>query len=1107
MEQRNQFIDLSLVVENDLQKGSNELLNQTKNYNTLNKKILSIQSLNYKDEKEYQLLINGILNGMLFDENMNIDNYFQILYSINIDSYKTFLKLLADVLEFSKIKKDKYIKIYQIFEKLNKINADSSFLIEIIILISRNIYPGQELTYSIINNNNVNNDINNNHNQNLNPNNIENISTNFFYQYLMFIKSNLDFIFKNDMNINLSGLTFIKILRLLIETHIYHHVYKLNNYDSSNELNNNNTYSEITNTYQKIGFNDKTKKLISEIYDAQIFILTKIYQEKKNKVYEIGRELIRLLISIGRSNIEIINTIFADLLNNNYYDTILNISSIRTNIYAQINVPPLMERMIIYILTSVKKDANTYKYYLNWLYREFKIENCIGKTILVDLTRFIMTHYNFYFKNNYSDCVPRWLILSYILMHAPNHILSSEIKQVLFMDLILFDKNKDHYYMVEPPIISIINNMNDCPDFSQELIEFLDSYVKHFDKKNIQKRMNSVCEAFKIMELKDNNNNLEKIIKGSKMQENFKKILIDLIKNNNNDTISTIDSNSNNNNKNEPIKDLNNYNNDDNNNKNNIGNNNIKDKDINNNKINDKNNNNNINVNQLLLNSNNNDILKQFNEKNMNQNKNQTQTQVQNQKEIKDKDKDKKIERLPDKNEEINIDIIIPKEFNEYVKNITLKNFLTEKSRKNFDNILNDICNYNIKKYGKSNTGLKNLDTSYKSLCNNFAEFFIKVFKDELEFNDFDNLELNKNKNDKNKQYIYTHIFDFAYQKNKDIHTFSFIADLINKIIDIYKPFILHLMAYTLYNTINKKKNENYNGLTFFYQINNKDIKLVKYKLNLFFTQCEDNFLMYYVRDFFKYGGVELFKEAIFDDEYLIFKIIRNCDLNSIHTIKMSIINNNYILIDKTFLNLCRYSFLLSPSEKHIFWNLISAQKNIPSVSLKDFLLFCLEFLNNPPTSNSKEESIKINYDEFFDKIINSINLFKKEIFEDIHKSSWEELGRKLMYIFDFDENLKKYIYQVIDSILENIRLDDDKKRVLFSFMVQQYFKDNNKDINKLKRLIKLLNYFSEIHFENNKNINTTDKKNNENNIGWFSDDIRKVMREIMNRINHSSNS
>ena len=41
-----QFYDLSNPVENDLQKGSNELLNQIKNYNTLDKKILCIQSLN-----------------------------------------------------------------------------------------------------------------------------------------------------------------------------------------------------------------------------------------------------------------------------------------------------------------------------------------------------------------------------------------------------------------------------------------------------------------------------------------------------------------------------------------------------------------------------------------------------------------------------------------------------------------------------------------------------------------------------------------------------------------------------------------------------------------------------------------------------------------------------------------------------------------------------------------------------------------------------------------------------------------------------------------------------------------------------------------------------
>jgi len=1094
MEQRqtNQFSDSSLTIENYLQKGSNELLNQTKNYNTLDKKISRIQSLNLKNEKEYQMIIYGILNGMLFDENTNIDNYFQILFSINNDSFKSFLKILVDVLEFSKIKKDKYEKIYQIFEKLNKINVDNQNLIEILIYISRNFYPGQDLTYSIINNNNINNNINNNHNQNtnqnINPNNAENNSNNCFYKFLIFIKLNLDFIFKNDTNINLPGIIFIKILRLLTETHIYHHVYKLNNYDNLNESNNNNSHiNDIANSYQKIGFNDQTKKFISEIYDIQIYILTKIYQEKKHKIFEIGRELIRLLIPVGRSNIDIINTIFTDLLNNNYYEKILNIPYPEPgyNIYAQINIPPLMERMIIYILTKVKKSSSTYNYYLGWIFREFKIANCIGNTILIDLTRFVMTNYYFFFyKNNcVSDCVPRWLILCYILKHFTNHILSSELKQVLFMDLILFDKNRDNYKLVEPSILSIIINMKEYPEFSEELIEFLDSYVKHFDNNNAQKRINSVFEAFKMLELKDNNNNnLEIIIRESKMEEKYKNILINLIKN---ETVI----NSNNKKKNEERL---NYNNGLAQNLNNI----IKSKneaDINKNKNNfqnNKNDNNNINnFNEIFINPANNDILKQLDEKNRNKN------QIDN--------KDKNNEQTSDKNEEISIEIIIPKEFNSYVKNSTLKNFLDEKNKKNFYNLLNDICNYNIKTFGKSNSVIKNLDSSYISLCKNFADFFIKVFKDELEFKDFEYLDFSQNKSDKNKKYIYTYLFDYAYEKNKDNQTFSFIADLINNISELYKPFILHLMSYVLYNTVNKNKNEKtYNGINFFYQINNKDIKMIKNKLNLFFTQCEENFLMYFLRDFFKYGGIELFHEAFFDDDTLIFKIIRNCDLSCINTIKMSLLNNNYILIDKIFLNLCRHSFLLSPSEKIIFWNLIVAQKCIPSVNLEDFLKFCIDFLNNPPTNNFKEESIKINNDEFFDKVIICIkNLFQKEIYGYIAKGSWDDLSKKFMYIFDFSQNLKKYIYQVIDSFLDIIIQNNDRKK-LFYLMVQQYYKKNKGDINKLRGLVELLDYFLKVQTENNKN-----KNNKENNIGWFSEEINILIKDIIKCINQFSNS
>ena len=45
----------------------------------------------------------------------------------------------------------------------------------------------------------------------------------------------------------------------------------------------------------------------------QTDILTKLYTEKKQEIFSIGRELIRLIISIGKFNIELINIIKKDM--------------------------------------------------------------------------------------------------------------------------------------------------------------------------------------------------------------------------------------------------------------------------------------------------------------------------------------------------------------------------------------------------------------------------------------------------------------------------------------------------------------------------------------------------------------------------------------------------------------------------------------------------------------------------------------------------------------------------------------------------------------------------------------------------------------------------
>ena len=132
----------------------------------------------------------------------------------------------------------------------------------------------------------------------------------------------------------------------------------------------------------------------------------------------------------------------------------------------------------------------------------------------------------------------------------------------------------------------------------------------------------------------------------------------------------------------------------------------------------------------------------------------------------------------------------------------------------------------------------------------------------------------------------------------------------------------------------------------------------------------EENFLNPPLKFFFLKGGVELFHTIIFDEEHLILKIIKNCDLKSINTINMSLISNKYILIDKKFFILFKYSILFTPLEKNIFWNLIFSQGKIPSLNLEQFLINSINIIRNPP--NYKGEITQIDYNEFIGNIIKS---------------------------------------------------------------------------------------------------------------------------------------
>ena len=99
----------------------------------------------------------------------------------------------------------------------------------------------------------------------------------------------------------------------------------------------------------------------------QTDILTKLYTEKKQEIFLIWRDLMLLIISIGKSNIELIITIKKDMSEN--YEQILSITNSigGANMFTKVNIPYLIQRMINYILTSIKRTPVTYMWLQNVL--------------------------------------------------------------------------------------------------------------------------------------------------------------------------------------------------------------------------------------------------------------------------------------------------------------------------------------------------------------------------------------------------------------------------------------------------------------------------------------------------------------------------------------------------------------------------------------------------------------------------------------------------------------------------------------------------------------------------------------------------------------------
>ena len=990
-----QFIKLKSQYEEQIEKSFNYYINLTKNTNNNREKTEKIQKCIKNDNNKYIIIMEALLYGILYDSS-NSEIYFKYLLEINKDNFDYFLEALKTLIDLSHmdLPHSIFMQIYILFDKV--IHSNNSKLCEILNLLCRCIYPNSQLLY-------VDNTTN----------------SNDYLDFLRFLDKKVQFIvdISNIVNgINIVGCVFIKILRLLTETHFY--ITKKNG-----------------ENYKKLNISPEESKIYEEIYQLQIGIITKFFNQARDKVYKIGKELIRIIIQLARADIDIINQILEDISKNNKYNEILNVQYYTGyNLYALMQIPPLMEKMIIYILTKVIKSSGNYVIYFKWILKKFSIEHSIGQTIIVDIARYIITCSYFYKQNpTEKDPTPRWLILCYILKTLKNNLLSSEVKQSIFFDWITFKRQKDQIDVIEPGILAIFVNAKDYPDISLELIEFLDYYCDCFDRENSKNIRDCVYEAMKLCQDKGVIKNLndltyqihsrpdimkkyKNLIKYNEQQTNFE-ILID--------TPQIPNSNNNVGDKKIFIKNIN-Y----------IGNNNRNDNSFDSQKL-------------LSPDSKNKSFDEEINT-NIKFSPPYNKEEVSNIEINLKSEQENKLNIFNNENKvDVNEEYTISQDFYNLIPSTTLNNFIHMKSTNTFKALLLDLCKKVFKQLKEKNSSYESkltaLEPKITSCHINFAKFFLNNFKDEILLY-FDNYTINNN-----KLYISQILFEVAFNSFNEINC-NFYCDLIRKILEIYPPFIVSLIMYLLTNihsqiSENIPEKELYDILYKFYvKIFNFNLDLAKEKLIIFFNTCVEKFNLEIINFFVENNGLRIFNTLFKDESEIIINITSYASFQSINVINLDLIYDRYILFDKNIYNIIKVSLELTQAEQNKLWSMILSQRKIPSANIKDYIENFIQFSNELYNKNTP----KIIFDCFFNHFSISLrNLFSQYI--TMNKS----IGGNLLYcLFNFNPIFKDYIYHIFVLIFTDFPIyKSESFHLIIKDYIDTYFKEANQ-MNNFKEFV-----------------------------------------------------
>lgn len=809
----------------------------------------------------------------------------------------------------------------------------------------------------------------------------------FYKSLLRFIKTKLNWI-TGSQNPFLTGLVFIKVLRMTTENH----------------------FLALSDTHYK------------EILGDELHILSKLWTLKRESILGIGKELIRCLIPISKANIPEIKAIMEDIAkcsgsdNTPIYLHLLSSQHPFTglNPYVHIHIPPLMERMLIFMLTEVKKAS--YVKYFSWISKRFQIVRESERSILIDITRFIITCFHSFILKR-SDITPRWLLLGYILKVTKNEVLSGEIKQAIFFDWLFYNKDKDSIYLIEPGLLVIFNSIREFSQLTMELIDFLDVYSENFDLQNKQGIRKSITEAFQQGEVYGIVTSLKNIFKEDKIDEDIKKVFEGLIKFNREED-------------------------------------------------------------SLIADSSRDDILSGHMDLNLESpSPIEDKSNISNRFPSNVKDTSN-LSIVKDKSTRtIENEFFIHPSLDELLNPLTIKNFINYKTKNIFKTLLDDICKQYVNKLKTQNlleSKLIKIQPSHLDIYTSFANFYLNIFKDELISNinpyELDNDSEASSKSQKSTN-VSLYIIDFLIGKyfERSEKEFNLIINFVKKILENFPNFIVRLVYYisSKVTLVNRSKLlTNKNLYIIFSKIFDDNLTLMKEKLNQFFNTCVD-YLDLEILNYFIENGFQIFHNLFTDDYELISNLAIYSDNSSLNRIILDISSNKYLLIEKEFYKIINNSLSLDIQEQEKVWSLIAAHNNLNSITnLRDFLKNSTAFSKNITLKNKPFVNV---CNELFKNIVGFIKfVWPNEINE-------QNFTINFYSLFDFPHFYSDNVYCIF-SVLQNKLSSVSVKPFQFFFftLIDEYLRQVNAYTDKLhflENLVKLVRELVIVDRNSNKPI------------------------------------